>query len=165
MITVSSLNNFEDKKKFRSCDIFDHIQRSKHVREPLSEHDILDLQDKFLNNGFHYIAVSSVSFGRLLISRFLRSLNCYHENAILTISNPIGNNTIIDLYYELLQGGYLSGNKDLDDFFIDQFYYDFIWIEACHELVDQKWFSEFFSKLLSFKIDRHIPVLVISYCK
>ena len=167
MMTVSSLKNFEDKKLFRSCDIFDDIQRSKHVREPFSEYEILDLQDKFLNNGLHYITVCNLDFGRSLINRFLRSLNCYHNNAILTISNPVGDGSTTDLYYELLQGGYInsSTNKDFDEFFIDQFYYDFMWIEACHELVDQSWFSDFFSKMASYKIDQHIPVLVISYCK
>ena len=163
-MAVRSLKRFEDKKSFSSCDIFDNIQRSKHVRGPLSEHEILDLQDTFLNNGLHYITVSDVNFGRILVNRFLYSLNCYHNNAILTIASPVTDNSITDLYYELLQGGYTEHNS-MTEFFIDQFYYDFIWIETCHELLDTSWFAEFYATLKHFKIDQHIPVLVISYCK
>jgi len=167
MMTVSSLKNFENKKFFRSCDIFDDIQRSKHIREPLSEHEILDLQDKFLNNGFHHITVCNVAFGRSLVNRFLRSLNCYNNNALLTITNSVSDSSTTDLYYDLLQSGYIYGpmSKEFDEFFIDQFYYDFMWIEACHELVDQPWFAGFFSKISDYKIDQQIPLLVISYSK
>lgn len=165
MMTIGSLKNIKNKKSLFECDIFDDIKRSKHIREPLSEFDILDLQDKFLNNGFHYIAVNNINFGRSLIDRFVHSLHCYHDNAILTISSPITGSCVIDLYYELLQGGYTSGGRDIEEFFIDQFYYDFLCIEACHELVDQRWFIHFFSQLLHFKLNKHIPILVISYSK
>jgi len=167
MMVERGLKNNKEKKFFEMFDALGNIQKSKHVRGPLSEHDILDLQDKFLNNGFHYVNVSDVQFGRSLVSQFLKSLNYYHENAVLSISMPLVDSSIVDLYYELVQYGYLDSlqNRDLDEFFIDQFYYDFLWIEACHELVDSRWFSEFFTRLVRFKIDRHIPVLVMSYSK
>ena len=167
MMVERGLKNNKEKKFFEMFDALGNIQKSKHVRGPFSEHDILDLQDKFLNNGFHYVNVSDVQFGRSLVSQFLKSLNYYHENAVLSISMPLVDSSIVDLYYELVQYGYLDSlqNRDLDEFFIDQFYYDFLWIEACHELVDSRWFSEFFTRLVRFKIDRHIPVLVMSYSK
>jgi len=167
MIAASRLKNVSDKKFFEAFDTLGNIQKSKHVRGPLSEHDILDLQDKFLNNGFHYINVSDLQFGRSLVFQFLKSLKHCHENAILTVSMSLLDAPITDVYYELIQGGYLdkSQHKDLDEFFIDQFYYDFLVIEACHELVDSYWFSEFFNRLINFKIDQNIPVLVVSYSK
>ncbi|MFC1843108.1 hypothetical protein ACFLYU_05625 [Candidatus Dependentiae bacterium] len=167
MMNIDSVKNSKDKKFFEAFDTFGNIQRSKHLREPLSEHDILDLQDKFLSNGFHYITVSDVYCGRSLVSRFLKSLNCYHEVATLSISWPIIEVGTTDVYYELVQGSYTDPikNSNWNEFFIDQFYYDFIWIEACHELVDNDWFSEFFNNMVQVKIDQHIPVLVISYSK
>ena len=167
MITVSSLKNYNEKKFFDAFDTFGNIQRSKHIRGPLSEHEILDLQDKFLTNGFHYITVSDVDFGRQLISRFLKTLHCYTDNAVLSISNLVLNGSVTDIYYELVKGGYTDPTKlsDVHEFFVEQFYYDFIWIEACHELVDNNWFAEFFRNMIHFKIDQHIPVLVISYCR
>jgi len=167
MTTVSSLKNNKDKKFFEAFDAFGDIQRSKHIRKQLSDYDILDLQDTFLSNGFHYIAVNDVAFGRDLVLRFLKSLNCYHENAVLSISAPTMDLSLTDVYYELAQGGYTDPKRDedLNEFFIDRFYYDFIWIEACHELVDRPWFAEFFTKMVNFKIHQHIPVIIISYCK
>ena len=169
-MSIRLLKNCKDKKFFDAFDTFGNIQRAKHLREPLSEHDILDLQDKFLNNGFHYITVSDITFGRALVSRFLKTLPCYTNNAVLTIAPEALDSkasSITDVYYELAQREYTDTDKtsDLHDFFIDQFYYDFLWIEACHELVDSNWFAEFFRNMVDFKIDQHIPVLVISYCR
>jgi len=175
MVTESRLENHKDKKFFEAFDAIGNMQKSKHIKGPLSEYDILDLQDKFLNNGFHYVNVSDLQFGRSLVFQFLKSLNYYHENAVLTISTPIVDNSlntinniyINDIYYELVQGSYLDNlqHRDLDEFFIDQFYYDFLWIEVSHELIDTSWFFEFFNRLVRFKVDQHIPVLVMSYSK
>ena len=165
MKSLGSLKNLKDHKNFELFNVMRNIQRSKSVSEPLSEFDILDLQDKFLTNGFHYINVSTISFGRSLVSRFLKSLHCYNDNAVLSLATPVIDENVTDIYYELIQGGFISfsSENDLDEFFVNQFYYDFMWIEACNHLVDSAWFTDFFGKMVSYKLDQHIPVLILSY--
>lgn len=141
------------------------IKKAKRMPESLSEADILYLEDRFLTNGFHYITVHDIIAGRSLMYRFLHSLNYYSDHAVLSIADLPLDSSITDIYYELLYGGYIdhSSYSDLDEFFINQFYYDFIWIEASKQLMNQQWFSEFFEKMINFKLNEHMPVLIVSY--
>jgi len=165
------MRNLIPSKKFEKYEIIEtfnfekNLKGSKKISESLSEADILYLEDKFLTNGFHYITVKDVAAGRSLVSSFLHSLNYYSDNAVLTLSDYSLDSSIADIYYELLQGGYVDScsYSDFDEFFIDQFYYDFMWIEATKETIDEKWFAEFFGKMINFKLNEHIPVLIISY--
>ncbi|KKP25246.1 MAG: hypothetical protein UR12_C0043G0017 [candidate division TM6 bacterium GW2011_GWF2_30_66] len=178
MMKIDMLKNLNEKrferKLFEVFDSLGDIYRSKYIRDPLSEHDILDLQEKFLTNGIHHIAVKNVMFGRSLVFKFLNSINCYHDNAVLSMSNEAvnffcskGETFFSDIYYDLLQDGYISKNKktEFNDFFIEQFYYDFMFIEANQELIDSSWFLNFFDAIKNNKIDQHIPIIVISYIK
>jgi len=165
MKNVRALKKFEKYKIIGTLNFEKNIKSSKKIRGPLSEADILDLEDKFLTNGFHYINVNDIECGRKLIYSFLQSLNCYTNTAALSISNISLDNTIIDLYYELVKGEYIDflSYRGLEEFFIDQFYYDFIWIEASDRLMHYHWFSEFIEKILFFKLAKHLPVLIVSY--
>lgn len=175
---IESLKNLNEKRFeknfFEVSDLMGVISKSKYIIDPLSEYDILDLQEKFLSNGIHYITVKNVIVGRNIINRFLKSINYYHDNAILSISPDAINyfctkdaTFFSDIYYDLLQGGYISENKktEFNDFFIEQFYYDFMFIEANQELIDSGWFLKFFDAIKNNKIDQHIPIIVISYCR
>ena len=165
MRSLMTLKKYGKYKFFEITNIKKNIKRAKKLSECLSEADILDLEDKFLTNGFHYISVKDVVVGRRLVDRFLNSLHCYNQNAALTISDGSLAFCVTDIDYELVKGGYVDSvyNFDFDGFFINQFYHDFMWIEASKELVESQWFADFFEKMVSFKIDQHIPVLIISY--
>ena len=65
----------------------------------------------------------------------------------------------------LSEGGYLDpmSQYDLDEFFIEEFYFDFMWIEATHNLLTSTWFQDFENKIEDFKINQHIPMVMISY--
>ena len=134
------------------------------IEEPLSESDILYLQDAFLTNGFHHIQVKNVAAGRNIIRTFLDSLAVYHDTACLTAVD-LGQEGVFDINNALHDGGYLDllGDKELEEFFIEEFYFDFMWIEASRELISSAWFIDFERKLEDFKITRHIPMIVISY--
>jgi len=149
---------------FQSSNISNKIKNSKQIQDPLSEHDIFDLQDKFLTPGFHYVKASDIKFGRTIINKFLSLLYCYNEIAVLTAADlPLANH-ITDIHYTLLKEGYLSSSFfELEDFFIEQFYYDFMWIEVSQELIQTKWFSDFFEKMIHFTLIQNIPVLIFSY--
>jgi len=136
------------------------------IKEPFSEQQILLLQEKFLTNGFQYIKVKNIMAGRNIIQLFLDSLGVYHDIAAITLSNMRLPNYITHVYRELANEGFLDpfGQQYLDDYFIDNFYFDFVWIEATQELFNSShWFNDFQDKLMSFKINEHIPIIVVSY--
>lgn len=137
------------------------------IKEPFTEKEILVLQEKFLSNGFQYIKVRDHKSGRTIVQRFLDSLAIYHDVACVSLSNNPLPNYITDIYYELANDGYLDpfGQHYLDDYFIEHFYFDFIWIEATQKLFNSIWFQDFEDKILSFKVDEHIPLIIISYEK
>jgi len=137
------------------------------VCEPFSDSDILNLQDAFLTNGIHYIKTDNIFAGRALITLFLNSLNCHNNVATLSLSSEPLQNGITDLYAELILGGHLNQNlsHELEDFFLEKFYYDFMWIEATEKLLDSFWTEEFFKKITDFKLDQLIPILIVSYKK
>ncbi len=134
------------------------------IEEPLSESDILYLQDAFLTNGFHHIQVKNIAAGRSIIRTFLGSLATYHDIACLTATNSIENG-VFDIGTALHAGGYVDplGERELEEFFIEEFYFDFMWIEASRELLASSWFVDFERKLEDFKVTCHIPMIVISY--
>jgi hypothetical protein len=114
----------------------------KKVNENLTEHDILSLQDAFLINGFHSIHVSNQAVGRTLINNFLDSLPMYTRNACLTLNDTQSlPDTIFDVYTTL----YLEGlnEQGIEEFFINEFYFDFVWIECSQELMQALWFAHF----------------------
>jgi len=165
MRSLVALKKYEKYTFLEILNIKKNMECAKKISEQLSETDILDLEDKFLTHGFHYINVKDIAAGRRLVDKFLDSLQCYTQNAALTISNGSLELCVTDIYYELFKGGYVDStyNFDFDGFFIHHFYYDFMWIEASNELVESQWFADFFQKMVSFKIDQQIPVLIISY--
>lgn len=138
------------------------------ITEPFSDSQILDLQEKFLTNGFSYVKASSVVKGRSIINAFLNSLHVYHDPVCLSVAKlPIIQSPVFDLYTELQAGGYLSSFESyyLDEFFIERFYFDFMWIEATRELLISSWFEDVKSKMLDMGLDQHIPIIVVVYEK
>jgi len=149
-----------------SRQLVEHFHEINLFSAPFSDGDILDLQEKFLTNGFQYLKAQNVFKGRELIHDFLQSLSLYHEIGCLTVApRPQLKEGIVDLYYELTCGGYLNtfDQNFLDEFFIDQFYFDFIWIEATRSLLMTTWFEDIKKKIIDMAIDEHLPIMVIVY--
>jgi len=130
-------------------------------QEPLTETDILVLQDKFLTNGFQYLQLQNVDSGRTLIETFLESMHMYHTLACLTSSSKQLPSNVSDIYYDLAISKSIKEN--LVQYFVDQFYYDFMWIEATNDLIQADWYKDFESFIIDFKIDQQIPIIFISY--
>jgi hypothetical protein len=147
-----------------SRQFLNHIHEIEGVSQPLSEQTILELQEKFLSNGFQYIKVKSIPEGRALIDTFLKTLTMYHDVACLTKSQiPLQSAT--DIYSLLEGGGYLSPFEQhyLEEFFIEHFYFDFMWIEATLEVLTSSWFESVKKILINSAIDQHIPILICVY--
>lgn len=163
---MENLNSFEMfSKSIYPSMILHGIQNAQHVKEPFSDTDILNLQDAFLCNGIHYIKVDDVVSGRAIVELFLQSLNYYKNTGCLTVNSGPLKNSVSDLYSELLLGGHLDTtvSYELEEFFLEQFYYEFIWIEATPQLIQSGWALAFFKQMTQFKLDHLIPILVISY--
>lgn len=130
------------------------------VNETLTEHDILFLQDAFLINGFQSIHVANQAVGRALIQSFLQCLPMYTHNACLTLNDTAGlPSNIVDisaaLHYEGLQ------EQAIEEFFINEFYFDFVWIEISDALIQAPWFGHF-NKILE-AYGQQVPIIKV-YC-
>ncbi len=130
--------------------------------EFLTDQEILNLQDAFLTNGIHYIKTATIESGRALVHSFLESLPIYTEIACLSLHDYV-DHSVIDMYGELLDNNYLNGTHDLEDFFIDQCFIDFLWIEASQELLDAPWFARFDRTIHDFKLCQTMPIIIFVY--
>lgn len=137
---------------------------SRFIKEPLSESTILDIQDAFLTNGIHTLYVENVTTGRSLVNTFLRSLDCYCATACLTCSVQPLPATVYDLFPDV-DSYACSACGDLEEFFIERLYVDFLWIEYTQKLEEVWWVSDFEQKLRDLKIDQHIPIICLKYGK
>jgi hypothetical protein len=148
-----------------SHQLAEHLHEFDLIQEPFSEHQILALQEKFLTNGFQYIKVKSVVKGRLIIEPFLASLGIYTDIAVLSTTPILPQAPMTDIYYELSNNGYISTFEPLylDEFFIESFYHDFMWIEATRDVLNAHWFDDIKRKIIDIGIDQHIPILIVLY--
>jgi len=139
---------------------------AKSIKQPFSESDILYLHNIFLTHGSHAIRVNNVAQGRTIIAAVLQSLNYYSAVACLSLSDQALENSIFDISYALTLGGYLTNHNSeirLEEFFLDQFDVDFMWVEATQELIHQPWFESFMHHLELLKFEHHMPIIVVFY--
>lgn len=130
------------------------------------EHTILAMQEKFLTNGFQHITVSDGAAGRELVMTFVNSLHCYHNVAALTLEQEPLPQNMTDLYVQLVQNNCLAATRAenaMEEFLLDTFYYDLLWIEATPKLLEQSWFVEFEHEISSLQLDEKLPIVMISY--
>lgn len=141
------------------------IQVQNHsLLQLVSEHEILELQDLFLTPGFNYLTVPSVQAGRELISSFLHSLQHYSQIACLSAGSAELPRDISSLHDEMAFYGALAlSHNALESFLLEQFHYDFLWIESSPELMQTAWYGYFEQKLSDFNIASTMPILVVSY--
>lgn len=126
------------------------------------EQEIIDLHNMFLTNGVHYISVVDLKQGRELVQTFLTSLHCYTSIACLTLSHEQLADDVCDVYAELATEYSPIINGDIiEQYLLDRFYFDFLWIEASPQLLNTAWYPEFEDKLTSINLDCILPIIVI----
>lgn len=136
---------------------------SKVIHTSFTEEDILALQDEFLTNGFHYFKVNDIQMGRRVLNTFLHSLRTYYQDVgCLTLSEVPLSDAVTNIYEILEWYGYLR-KPYLESFFLDQWYFDFLWIEATEELLVSSWFCSFSQLLEDFTVNQEIPIFILSY--
>lgn len=150
----------ERKKECMQQNLFSCYQQ-------LSERDILELQDIFLINGIHRVVSYDLFTGRTLVDIFLEAMpQHHHEKACLTLEGLTLDSSVLDLY-TLLQLSIGEPQADpaeyLEEFFAEQLYADFLWIEETATLRTQPWYPVFLELLSATRLDHHMPILIFSY--
>lgn len=135
-------------------------QLSRVVKAPFSEMDILYLQNAFTSPGVHAITVDSVQKGRELILQFLASLDWYQDVAYLSASDALPSEKATNILTKIEQP---LTYETIAQFFIDEFYYDFLWIEVNENLFSEQWLAAFENQLINFHIGQMIPVIIVLY--
>ncbi|MCX5922011.1 MAG: hypothetical protein NTX86_01655 [Candidatus Dependentiae bacterium] len=132
------------------------------VNNPLTESDILFLQDAFLTNGFHSIKVRDIAAGRCLMQTFLQSLRITDVACLTMAAMPLEDN-VTDIYEQLLQEGHSDKKNSIEEFLLNDGYFNFIWIEATQELENKNWHMLFQESIIACNLDRHMPIIELSY--
>lgn len=133
-------------------------QKTK-IKLPCNEQSILWLQNAFTTPGIHEISVKNVKEGRTLVYQILNSLKWYQDVACLSLLST-ETDQVADILEKIEQP--ITHERVLQ-FFMDNFYYDFLWIEATSELLKKPWINTFEQQLNQYHIDHMIPIIVISY--
>jgi hypothetical protein len=132
---------------------------SKHLpflnTQPLTEHDILLFHACFLSVGLHTIKTSDMQKARSVISILLSSLDYYRAIAWVTQEQhqipgffPIHN--------DILSQGYETA---LEDYFIEAFNYDCLWIE---DTKSWSWLDDFKEAVQYIGLEKQIPIIIVS---
>ena len=133
------------------------------VKDVLTECDVLLLQDVFLCNGFHHIQVKNIYAGRKFMYTFLQSLAISGEIGCLTGDILPLDDHIIDIQNTIRHfstDGCIT-EEIIEQFFNEEFFYDFIWIEISSEFEKKPWYIYFKKKLLEYK-HMHIPIAFLT---
>jgi hypothetical protein len=125
----------------------------KKIDRDFCEQDIIDFHALFLKNGLHTITTRNIKSCRLLMYTCLETLNCYQNIGCLTLSTLPLKESIYDITPSI-------DTKNLQEFFIEQCDFDFMWIELTPQLEHTSWFVQFKALLNEFTIIRHIPVVI-----
>jgi hypothetical protein len=136
--------------------------------QKISENEILYLQDLFLTPGFHKLKFANLKTAREQLYTILDSLQFYQNAAGLSLQVLGLREDITDLYAEILQTGCLNDpdhytSENLVNFCLNNFYYDFLWIENPQALETTQWYQQLLELLSDFKLDQLIPICLVEF--
>lgn len=126
------------------------------IPQKYTEQDILYLHETLLTTGFHVIEVPSFEFGRTLMRTFLDSLNFYTNIACLSNQVMIGSG-LVNIYSSVYQ----QSEEGLNQYLIEHYDFDFLWIEESNEWRSKTWYLEFENSLQEQHIDKFAPIIIL----
>ena len=85
-----------------------------------------------------------------IITSILESLS-YHKNIAF-----ISELQLLDNGFDIVE---FAKNNELQDLFLDNFYFDFLYIEKSFAIVNAPWFKQFESYLKSYNFDKALPIV------
>lgn len=137
----------------------------RHIKGPCSEQDYIELFEEFLVPGIHVLKVKNITVGRNLVDVFSKTLKNFHEVGCLTVASDALPDYVTDIHQEILLNGDIQDAENLENYFLDMFSYDFLWIEATKELQKSSLFADLNTIVSEFHIDQQIPIVVLTYEK
>jgi len=138
----------------------------RQIGRTMSEEDILYLEDIFLTNGLHAISVADVQAGRSIIHSMLQSLNFYQTVSCLTSTQmPPLEESIVDLYSRLSTTDHDLQYEDVEHFFIEEFFSDFLWIELSQRLMNTTLLAHTFHALNALDMIGRMPIVTLSFAE
>ncbi len=140
------------------------LKREYLSKETLKEKDILMLQELFWQAGEHYLKVASAEEGRLLVLTFLSSLYHYKKIACLTLIPGELPLKAEHLSKKLKKESFKDATIfDSEDFLLNHFDFDFVWIEVTKEIKKADWFIHFEQKVFDYKLAQNCPIIFMEY--
>lgn len=139
------------------------INPSRIFNGPFSENDVLYLQNIFLTPGVHQINVDNIAHGRNMMDKVLDSLQYHHKAACLSFYNEPLSPNVADIINVLLTDDHLVSADSLTWFFLNHFYFDFLWIEETQALLDSLWYEQFKQHLVDFNFNQAIPIVKVIF--
>lgn len=125
------------------------------------EQDIIDLHNIFLTHGVHYITVVDLKQGRELVQTLLQSLHYYTNVACVTLDHEPLAESVCDVYAEMAtQYSPVITNDIVEQYLLDRFYFDFMWIEASEQLLRSSWYASFENKLNTMNKSL-LPIIIL----
>lgn len=131
---------------------------------PFSEYDILELQNIFLSFGIQEIKVKNVKEGRVIIEKILTSLN-YFQNIGYISKSHNQNHNYFNIYKNVTEDFEYQGElaPALEDFFIMNPHFDFIFIELTNSLKNTKLCASIKKIFEMCHADERMPVILLTY--
>lgn len=131
------------------------------LSEQFSENDVLHLQNIFLTPGVHEVYVLDLAKARKKMDRFLKALQYHHKAACVSLQPLYLSDDIADIVQILLTDDHLISSNSLTLFFLDHFYFDFLWIEESEELLSCVWYEQFKQHLEDFNFNKSISIIKV----
>ncbi len=128
----------------------------KPFKEPLSENDIIFLQNQFMQNGIFYLDAINLKSARSIIKTILISLNFYKNVAYVSDCNI--DNDFVNIY-ETIKMQQTNQSENFFEYFMNEFNFDFIWIEDSGNN-SSKMFKE---TIIEFGLNKDLPVILVNF--
>ncbi len=129
------------------------LKSSRQFKEPLCENDIIFLQKQFMNPGIYNLDTINLKSGRSVIKTILNSLNYYKNVAFVSESNVDVNFANL---YEIITLQQLNSYDEIFQYFINQFDFDFIWIEES----DDNLIKTIKEVIIELGFNNYLPVIL-----
>jgi hypothetical protein len=140
---------FGEAETFNYC----HPQEAKFFQEPYSELEVLELQNIFLNKGFHAITVPNLVTARKLIAVFLTALYYYHSPGYFSKST-VAVDGAVNIFHA-------SQHQNAENFFYENPGIDFLWIEIPLNNNDTTACTNFLKSCAKLQLERQMPVVTL----
>lgn len=128
---------------------------------PLSDFDIIELQNLLMTPAVHHVKTQNIETGRFLMKTFLDSLKHYHHVGCFTFTqkNSLSKNVFNFLHLNRKQ----NVGEFVENFFIENPQVDFAWVESTSEFKNRISKQELHNLCEVLTAHGQTPVVVMNY--